>query len=587
MRQTETKSRGRRHWRPVIIVAALALVISASWWFAGRKVWTDDRGVAVVDGQAKLREVLWSPPRALGDFFDGDQQHYEPSLSPDGTELYFVMGKPGHNADIYVSYRRNNQWTKPEPVSAVNTQYDELGPRVTADGKFLLFYSDRPGGFGGYDIWASPRTKDGWGKPFNLGPNVNSEFNEFTPDATPDGKHLIFATNRVAAKRQQLQNWRATIRENEDSDFDLWIAELQEPGETSTTDAMPPATQPATQPSSPELAFGPAHEIPGINTPFVEGASCMSPAGDFLYFASNRPGGFGKFDIWRSRVGTDWKFGPVENCGSEINSADNETDPALAFNGYRLIFSSDRGSDTGVYRLFSSDSREVYAMRQGRPLPEVGRSFWIFLASLLALIPLLLMLSGGNDRRLSILQKCLVISLLVHVLICLGMSFLYVSQNVYHYARQQMGVEIAINLNPSAEMEIGTSIRRQSTASDLPTTGAPPRAARISQTPLEMAIARGPVDVSLPRASAMPEPVMSPADVARISPPIKVDSVAAQPTAPKTDLPRNDSLDVHLADQHAVSHADAHPLVEAAEALAAPQRRPPPRSSLVRCPPRT
>ncbi|HET6252053.1 MAG TPA: hypothetical protein VFE47_30485 [Tepidisphaeraceae bacterium] len=634
MTQTDIKPKRRIPWTPVAVIAGLALVTFVSWWLLGRKVWTDDRGVKVVDGQAKLREVLWDPPKPLGELFEGDQ-HYEPSFSPDGSELYFVKGKPAHNADIFVSYRRNNQWTKPEPVAAINTPYDELGPRVSADGKFLLFYSDRPGGFGGYDIWASPRTKEGWGKPFNLGPNVNSEFNEFTPDATPDGKHLIFATNRVAAKRQQLQNWRATIRENDDSDYDLWIAELQEPGAAAAEVARPlgepptsnPATGPSTEPAnvsettttspsgttesvattqptaptidstsaltipttapatvattqpttlpalssepiSPELTFGPAHEIPGINTPFVEGASCMSPAGDFLYFASNRPGGFGKFDIWRCRVSTDWKFGPVENAGAEINSADNETDPALAFNGYRLIFSSDRGSTDGVYRLFSSDSREVYSMRQLRPLPHVGRSFWIFLASVLAMIPLLFMLRGWDSGKLSILQRCLLISLLVHVLLCLWLSFVTL-MGIPVPGAKALGLEVTINLNPSPEIEEGTAIRRQSTTGDLPTMGAPPSAQRVMQTPLETAMARGPVDVALPRANVMPEPTMAAADVTRNLPPVKPDSVAPQAAAPQAELPQNDAPDVHIHSPAALTQADARPQVQPTAAPAA------------------
>ncbi len=68
--------------------------------------------------------------------------------------------------------------------------------------------------------------KDGsWGTPSNLGPTINSEFNEFSPDPTPDGTHLIFATNRTAALREQKENWKATIRANHSGDYDLWIAD--------------------------------------------------------------------------------------------------------------------------------------------------------------------------------------------------------------------------------------------------------------------------------------------------------------------------------------------------------------------------
>src|SRR6185437_3702507 len=196
-----------------IIFGGLGLLIAlavAGWWFVGPKFWTDSRFIRVADREAKLREVLWTPPQALGAPFDGDTQRYEPNLSPDGSEFFFVVGKPGHKARIYVSYRKNNKWGDAVIFGQVDGLYDDLGPRLTPDGNTLLFYSDRPGGFGGYDIWGARRTEKGWGTPFNLGPQVNSEFNEFSPDPAPDGKHLIFATNRKSANLQQKQAWQAT-----------------------------------------------------------------------------------------------------------------------------------------------------------------------------------------------------------------------------------------------------------------------------------------------------------------------------------------------------------------------------------------
>ncbi|HZL35548.1 MAG TPA: hypothetical protein VFC78_09575 [Tepidisphaeraceae bacterium] len=304
------------------------------------------------------------------------------------------------------------------------------------------------------------------------------------------------------------------------------------PGQTAGTAAPEPS---AARP--PLLEFQTAHEIPGINTPYVEGASCMSPAGDFLYFASNRPGGFGKFDIWRSRVSPDWKFGPVENVGPEINTADNETDPALALNGYRLVFSSDRGSDTGLYQLLSSDSREVYSIRQGRPLPHLGMSAWLLLASLLLLFPLLFFLRGWDDRRLGLLQKCLLISLLAHVLLCLGLSFLWVSRDAYHYVRQQMGVEIAVNLNPAPEIGIGSAIRQQST-SDLPTIGAPPPSVSRSQLPVESMPSPALLEAAAPRARFSPDESHAPPDIARSLPAFQLDTLAAKPIAPSDEIPK-------------------------------------------------
>src|SRR5579859_7594164 len=208
---------------------ALALVVGVTAWFlSGPKVWTDGGAVRISDRGTRVREVVWTRPVPL-EGFSSEEQVYEPSISPDGTELYFVRGKAGQNAKIFLSFRKNNAWAAPVAVDAVNGPFDALGPRVTADGNFLLFYSNRPGGFGGYDIWAAPRTEKGWGEPFNLGPEVNSEFNEFNPDPTPDGKKLFFATNRASAKREQHEAWRSTIRETVSSDYDLWRADAELP----------------------------------------------------------------------------------------------------------------------------------------------------------------------------------------------------------------------------------------------------------------------------------------------------------------------------------------------------------------------
>ena len=144
------KSRGRR-WLTLALVGGIVfgLGVFAAWWkWGGKKVWTDGQGVRVADAPNAVREIAWAAPRPLDGLNTADQE-YEPSVSPDGSELYFVRGKAAKNADIYVSYRRGDAWTPPAPVEGVNSNYDDLGPRVTADNRFLLFYSNRPGGLGG------------------------------------------------------------------------------------------------------------------------------------------------------------------------------------------------------------------------------------------------------------------------------------------------------------------------------------------------------------------------------------------------------------------------------------------------------
>lgn len=485
---TKTPKPHTRRW--IISLALLAIVASASiWFFHTRTIWTDGQGNPVPSTPANLREVLWTPPIPLDpDLLSTPDQQYEPSLSPDATELYFVRGKPGHKAHIFVTYRRDNAWTKPAPLDAINGPTDDLSPRLTADGNFLLFSSDRSGGVGGFDLWASQRTKGGWSEPFNLGPGVNTEFNECNPDPTPDGKRLIFSTDRKAAGKEQTQAWRATIRQTVSTDYDLWIASLDAVTQIAATS---PTSRPATTQATATLVLKNAREISNINTASVEGASCISPAGDFLYFSSNRPGGFGKFDLYRSRI-TGENFAPPENLGPAINTADNEADPSLAAGGFRLYFSSDRQSHEGVYSLHQSDSHEVFAAAEPRHLPKFGWSIWTLLISILFLIPLIMAMSSAEwRRRLNTLQRCLLVSLLIHALLTFAFSFVLVTQEVARYVKHETTTEVAVNLGLPTDVQVGQAVRNQISA-DLPSDAAPPapseRIATIDQAPQTAAV---------------------------------------------------------------------------------------------------
>src|SRR5690606_22133273 len=163
-----------------------------------------------------------------------------------------------------------------------NTPADELGPEPTADGSRLYFYSNRDGGLGGYDLWVAARRGEDWEEPANLGPAVNTEFNEYSPAIPPDGLSVYFASNRPRQGEKPEDApalWPATIRESLGGhDYDLYLATLDDQG-------VPDAVR----------------ALAALNTPANEGTPAVSPAGDFLYFSSDRAGGLGGLDLWRSR----------------------------------------------------------------------------------------------------------------------------------------------------------------------------------------------------------------------------------------------------------------------------------------------
>lgn len=577
-----------------------ALVVLAGWWFVGRQVWTDDATIWRSVEDRELREVLWTRPQPLGDEFNTDQQEYEPSVAPDGTELFFVRGKPAHKADVYLSRRRDNVWTTPEPLASINTDGDELGPRLTPDGRFLLFYSDRASGLGQYDIWAAPRSPGGsdFGEPFNLGPSVNSESNEYGPAPTTDGTGLLFATNRKSARSEQREPRPATIRQTDSGDYDIFLATLDgaaapaglppavppargagrggrpvargaamqpsteaatqpgsrlplQPGEGDVgSQAHAPAadissTRPPTEPrgpevSAPKLAYHPARELPGVNTPHHEGAGCVSPAGDFLYFASDRPGGHGKLDLYRGRMRSG-VVSDVENLGPVLNTPQNESDPQLAVGGFRLMFSSDGAGSRGGYDLLTAESREVYARRDARPLPMVGRSGWLLLLGMAALLPLLLFLRGWNDHRLDLLRKCLLVSVLFHVILTVVFSLYNVSRDIVQYVKRQQEMELAVDLRAAdAASTIAAEIRDQRRL-DLPVQA--PRPVGVAQTPTDIPLETlEPLDaaeLTVPQAQVDPGRMVVEVPVPEAAPPRPgemLEVATPEPAAPLPDI---------------------------------------------------
>ena len=125
------------------------------------------------------------------------------TISIDNKRLYFSMtrneGGAQQNCDIYVSEYMNDEWRQIKKLSAnVNHPiYWDSQPTVSADGNTIYFASDRPGGYGGIDIYSTQRdVKTGeWGVPKNAGPRVNTRGDEKTPFIHSDSETLYFSSD--------------------------------------------------------------------------------------------------------------------------------------------------------------------------------------------------------------------------------------------------------------------------------------------------------------------------------------------------------------------------------------------------------
>jgi outer membrane protein OmpA-like peptidoglycan-associated protein len=167
------------------------------------------------------------------------------------------------SCDIYISRREGKEWSKPFNIGApVNTPGWESQPSLSADGRTLYFVSTRSGGVGGYDIWKS-ELKDGgeWSAPINLGPTINTPYDEQSPFIHPDDQTLYFSSNGwpglgnkdifMSRKNNATGNWQTPLN----------------------------------------LGYP-------INTFGEESSLTISSNGRTAFFASDQKGGFGGMDIY-------------------------------------------------------------------------------------------------------------------------------------------------------------------------------------------------------------------------------------------------------------------------------------------------
>ncbi len=125
------------------------------------------------------------------------------TLTADNNTLYYTVCQYDKvskylNCDIFFSEYRYDKWQKIKNAGTrINKSNSwESQPSISTDGAILFFVSDRPGGYGGYDIYKAIRNSDGeWSHPVNLGPLINTTGNEKSPFIHPDGKTLYFSSD--------------------------------------------------------------------------------------------------------------------------------------------------------------------------------------------------------------------------------------------------------------------------------------------------------------------------------------------------------------------------------------------------------
>lgn len=212
----------------------------------------------------------WAPAENLENI-NSDNHDATAGLSPDGNRMFVYFGNKG-GGDIYESFFKDGQWSKPKKLGKnINTEWHETSATISFDGKQLYFISDRPGGVGSedkneetrnHDIWVSnwDEKKEDWGPAVNLGPTINTKYEERSCYFHPDGVTMYLSSDGHATM----------------GGLDVFQSKLVDGKWTTPVNLGYP-----------------------INTPDDEVHFVVSGSGRYGYYASFRPEGKGEKDLYR------------------------------------------------------------------------------------------------------------------------------------------------------------------------------------------------------------------------------------------------------------------------------------------------
>ena len=262
-------------------------------------------------------------PKNLGSGVNTAESEYFPSLSIDGKELVFTRRLNNYNEDFYYSDQKTgSEWNTSKPIEGdVNTPMNEAAQNISQDGEWLVFTADgRPEGFGGFDLYVSYKTSNGWGEAVNLGGAVNSDQWDSQPCLSPDKKDLYFASKRFGGY----------------GGSDIYVSHMRTDGKWGRPENLGPE----------------------INSAEDEQCPFIHADNQTLYFTSPHWQGYGDDDIFYVRKGPDGKWSKPVNLGYPINTISREGTLFIAADGKTAYYASDRSDSKGGTDIYSFELRD-------------------------------------------------------------------------------------------------------------------------------------------------------------------------------------------------------------------------------------
>ncbi len=276
------------------------------------------------------------PPNSSGN--EGAQ-----NISADGHYLFFSKcerrsadGITGGGCDLYMSYTETDStWSVPKPFKAtLNTPGYESMPCISVDNKDLYYVSNRDGGYGGLDIWVTHFDEGKWSRPENLGPEINTPYDDIAPFIHFDNQTLYFASEGHPGM----------------GDMDLFMSRKTPDGKWSK----------------------PVNLGYPINTVNHEGGMVVNASGSTAYYASNRGNAVGETDLYSFELPAAVKpipvafiKGVVKDSISQRRVTSQQVDLLDTLTG-QVIASASTNKGDGSYWL-AAPSGKNYVLNVERP----------------------------------------------------------------------------------------------------------------------------------------------------------------------------------------------------------------------------
>ncbi len=143
---------------------------------------------------SELVDGKWQPSKNMRGPLNTNYHNSSVAISQDGNEM--ILYHDSNGGDLFISTKgKNFEWSQPQPMNGINSEYLENSASLSADNQKIFITSNRPGGYGGTDIYSADLEKGRWVNIRNLGPLVNTELDEDGVFISASGKHLYFSSN--------------------------------------------------------------------------------------------------------------------------------------------------------------------------------------------------------------------------------------------------------------------------------------------------------------------------------------------------------------------------------------------------------